>query len=167
MAWQKKKRKPGRPKSKKPTKKPKHRPGNPDVKRNGKGQWLPGTPPPNPWGRPKGSVDMLARMRRMISGKGITPKSKQLADEVLERLFSIAVSGAKDGDSCRAIEGILDRLHGKPKQTTEVLVERRDAAESMTDEQLVAFLDRERARRESGDAKAEEEDEGEEEGEES
>lgn len=155
----KKKRKPGRPRTR-PPKPDKPKVDQSRVKRDANGKWLPGSVP-NPAGRPKGSLDLIAMLRRILQEQGIS-KDKVKAEEALTRLVVTAIRGKRDADAIRAVESIIDRIHGKPAQTIHTPDMVRDPVAAMPDAELEAELERERKKRESGVAEAEEEGEGEE-----
>lgn len=67
------------------------------------GRYLPGTPPPNPGGRPRNSISLVRSL------------CQQHCTEAIELLLSIIRDGnARDRDRIAAAEVILERGLGKP-----------------------------------------------------
>jgi len=87
-------------------------PSDAPVKRGAGGKWLPGTPPPNPSGRPKDTFRLAARCR-------------EYGDECLDFLLGVmrgeyAHEGAQFRDRMLATQELLNRGHGRPSQALTV-----------------------------------------------
>ena len=82
-----------------------------NIKRNKNGQFEKGTSPPNPKGRPKGSITrQLREFMNEIDDNGFNR---------MQHLCFIVWDKALKGD-LQAIKLIMDRVDGKPRQTMEV-----------------------------------------------
>jgi hypothetical protein len=110
-------------------------------KRDAAGHFLPGSRP-NPAGRPKNSLDLIATLRDVLREEGYDKvDQKDKAKEVCRRLVRNAVLAVKDGEATTAINSILDRIHGKPAQTLHVDERSVDPYEEMSDDELRAIAE--------------------------
>jgi hypothetical protein len=81
----------------------------------------------NPGGRPRAAGDIIELAR-------------QKTPEAIETLTDIMVNGRQEAARVRAAEVLLDRAHGRPLQTQQVLEMTTDKrAEDLTDAELMAI----------------------------
>ena len=112
-------------------------PGKPFSKRN-KWAFQPGQSG-NPNGRPK-SITVSDALRRAL--KEVNSDGRTIAEVICDQLLHLAIKG-RGHIKIRAIQEIVDRVEGKPRQSVEVLVPKSeiDRYESLIEQYLQAAKD--------------------------
>ena len=127
-------------------------PKEPEYNRRENGQFGKGNNA-NPGGRPKGTYNFINTLNRKL--KEQSKDGKLRGDEIVDKLLELA----KGGDR-QAIEHIIDRQHGKPKERVQhsdgETVEELLAMDDLTDEEL-AVLEKVQARKAEQDQAEEDE----------
>jgi len=88
-----------------------------DENRNEQGQFTPGNNA-NPEGRPKGSLSIVAILKKKLEEVPTknNKEKKSYAEKIAQKLIETALSKF-DVHSLRALQDVIDRVDGKPKQS--------------------------------------------------
>ncbi len=88
----------------------------PEENRDRKGRFKPGNTVSLGAGRPKGSISLVKILKEKLQEISTTNKKKTVAEVLIDKLISSAIKG----NNIKAMKDIIDRIDGKPTQTTRV-----------------------------------------------
>lgn len=96
--------------------------GENTILRDEKGLFKKGTPPPNPTGRPKGTVSIVERIKRKLAEYTTEEEKEQFIDGIVKVIIKKCIVD----EDVSMIRDLVNRIDGLPKQTIGVIDETKE-----------------------------------------